>query len=414
MMLFFVDLCEFLRVSALIVVFEADLTVHYPEKSTVPNCTGRRTRQLIMRMTILAQRYHDNNVDSNGWGLRYYYVGGQRQGGSNLRDSTSDCRDGATMVRIASQFFDYEVAFFELGIRMNQVKLCYDTRSDRGNGALTRHCWFELGLAVDSIQVVMNARHLSKRFAHILAEALRYINAMYGNISDGDWGIDLDESTKSLRRLAEHCSQPLGKQSERAMDFLDLGMELANGRQSFKRSPPTGVQRVAQSRSVWNWKSRRRLNSLLRKLELDRNTVFPRVNARQMSELYTSNSFNGWSRAEAGIKQLRQRTKHQAKLRQVTKPGEADSEWFHSPTEPIPDDYKFGPLDGNQKNLAKAIRPASPDSRALRQIASSGAIWVLKVSVQQYQVYFRNEQAFSRAEQQLERIRESQKTAKTN
>jgi hypothetical protein len=66
----------------------------------------------------------------------------------------------------------------------------------------------------------------------------------------------------------------------------------------------------------------------------------------------------------------------------------------HSVTEPIPADFKLGPITGTLKYLAELLCPSyeyESDPRALKRLGEAGAVWVQRVKGQSYKVYFKED-----------------------
>jgi hypothetical protein len=71
---------------------------------------------------------------------------------------------------------------------------------------------------------------------------------------------------------------------------------------------------------------------------------------------------------------------------------------FHPPNEPHGAEFKFGPIAGNLKSLARMVCPQyhqSKDPRALERLDAAGEIWVEKVTGQLYKVYFKDQAIYA-------------------
>jgi hypothetical protein len=66
---------------------------------------------------------------------------------------------------------------------------------------------------------------------------------------------------------------------------------------------------------------------------------------------------------------------------------------YHSVTEPLPADFKRGPIAGTLKYLADLICPLydyEADRRALKRLGEAGAIWLQRIRGQSYKAYFKD------------------------
>jgi hypothetical protein len=66
----------------------------------------------------------------------------------------------------------------------------------------------------------------------------------------------------------------------------------------------------------------------------------------------------------------------------------------HPVTEPIPADFKLGPITGTLKWLAELLCPSyeyESDPRALKRLGEAGAVWVQRVKGKSYKVYFKED-----------------------
>lgn len=96
----------------------------------------------------------------------------------------------------------------------------------------------------------------------------------------------------------------------------------------------------------------------------------------------------------------------------------ADSLWYHSLDEPVPDQFRYGPLYGKQRYLATIICPSfgtKIDPRALQSLARQGFLWVTREpGVQLCQVYFLNQHVYEQAnDRHLAELNQQKKTRTT-
>jgi hypothetical protein len=76
-----------------------------------------------------------------------------------------------------------------------------------------------------------------------------------------------------------------------------------------------------------------------------------------------------------------------------SKPG-----WYHQWGEDPPEEFCFGPLRGEQKQIgAWIIGDGKEDRRRLKAKAKSGVVWVRKINRYEYEVWFKSDKDYSAA-----------------
>jgi hypothetical protein len=96
----------------------------------------------------------------------------------------------------------------------------------------------------------------------------------------------------------------------------------------------------------------------------------------------------------------------------------ANSLWYHSLQEPVPDQFKFGPLYGKQIYLASIICPSfsqTVDPRALHSLARQGFLWIRRPrGAQLCEVFFLNEHIYEQVKQRDLAQEKHRKNARAN
>jgi hypothetical protein len=93
-------------------------------------------------------------------------------------------------------------------------------------------------------------------------------------------------------------------------------------------------------------------------------------------------------------------------------PGTQEGTWFHGEAEKVPNEYAHGPVIGSLKELARMICPSfgyKADRRGVIRLASSGQIWVQKISGQSYKVFFKEKNEYAEARTEELRIQQERK-----
>ena len=67
---------------------------------------------------------------------------------------------------------------------------------------------------------------------------------------------------------------------------------------------------------------------------------------------------------------------------------ERESEWFHPVDETPPTEYKFGPVRGRLKEIARQLEQ---DERTVKGKARAGVFWVRQLGRYDYEFFFKNQ-----------------------
>jgi hypothetical protein len=299
------------------------------------------------------------------------------------------------------QFAPALVSLYELGVRLRQAQVLIEEKKDVSNAraASVPQALLLLGMAFERLFAATDKVASWKARTESSMETAR-------NVWDGRlaWTDNLAEPAQviathvqELALIARHCAESLAGEFAQAKDWLRLGTQIVDA---------VGPDSLPDDKLA--------VNQHLAKIGVDRKQFLPEPDGELFSVAFPDldMDFGQWVEIEVGLSMLRTAQAETSSVVHAEEP--ITDEWTHAVSEPMPEAFKpNGPLEGTQKELSAAMHPAAKsDARYLKQEARKGHIWVQKVSVQFYRVFFENQGLWEKAREKLAKFKNDTKATR--